>query len=174
MLSEEMRKQIDEEKANEPIEQKQVAVVEPPKPNTNALIDSAVTQAVVSRIQTDEKVQKKVMDTADIIIDNKMGKAQDDAEKEAKEAHLLNNQDACDLYGIDEKTVPKWVVNIAKKVQDFWYAFWLLVGFFTTAPVVFLSKKIKVICKKTWVAVALALAIYLAVILTPILTAVLN
>lgn len=133
------------------------------------LIDTAINTAIVERIKSDESVQAKFIKTADTVIENKLETEQSRAEVEAKEAHLKNNQDACDLYGIDEKTVPKWVVNIAIKVQNVWYAVWLVIGFFTTAPIVFLSKKIKVVFKKTWVAVALAIAIYLAIVLTPII-----
>jgi hypothetical protein len=142
---------------------------EPIQPNE--LIDTAINTAIIQRIKTDEKVQENFFKTADTVIENKLETAQSNAEGEAKEAHLKNNQDACDLYGIDEKTVPKWVVNVAKIVQDFWYAFWLIVGFFTTAPIVFLSKKIMVVFKKTWIAVALAIVVYLAIVLTTIIVA---
>ena len=51
---------------------------------------------------------------------------------------------------------------------------WVIIGTFTFAPVTFIAKKIKVIFKKSWVAVLLAIIIYLAIILTPILTSVLT
>jgi len=139
------------------------------KDNIDEIVDKTLEQGLRYKIGTDKKVQEKILKTSDIIIDSKLGTQQSKAEKQDKESYQQNHKDACDLYGIDEKTVPKWVVNIAVKVQNFWYAFWLIVGFFTTAPVVFLSKKIKVVFKKTWVAVALALTIYLSIILVPIL-----
>jgi len=141
---------------------------------TDELIEASINTAIISRITTDEKVQEKFKRTADTVIDNKLETEQANAEKVAKKAHLQNNQDACDLYGIDENTVPKWVVNVANKAQNFWYGFWLLAGFFTVAPIVFLSKKIKVVFKRTWISVVIAILIYLAVILTPLLTNILK
>lgn len=141
---------------------------EKPKEEIN-LVKSGIDAAVKHKIINDESVQSRLLKTADTIIDTKISKEQNEAEKEEKIAVLQNHKDACDLYGIDEKTVPKWVVKVASKVQNFWYAIWLIVGFFTTAPIVFLSKKIAVIFKKMWVAVLLAIIIYLSVIFVPII-----
>lgn len=179
-MTDEMRALIDAEKINTvPLvmakpDAEQSAQVMPIIPTTNEMINAAIGGAIVAKISTDENIQKRFSQTADTVIENKLETEQSKAEGEAKEAHLKNNQDACDLYGIDEKTVPKWVVNIAKKVQDIWYAVWLIVGFFTTAPIVFLSKKIKVVCKKSWIAVALAIIIYVAIITVPIIIRVIN
>lgn len=172
-MTDETRAIIEAEKANTEItEAFQNKTPEPLK--TDELIESSINTAIISRITTDEKVQEKFIRTADTVIDNKLETEQSNAEKVAKKAHLQNNQDACDLYGIDENTVPKWVVNIAVKAQNFWYGFWLFIGFFTVAPIVFLSKKIKVVFKRTWVSVTIAILIYLAVILTPVLTKILK
>ena len=141
---------------------------EKPKEEIN-LVKSGIDAAVKHKIINDESVQSRLLKTADTIIDTKISKEQNEAEKEEKIAVLQNHKDACDLYGIDEKTVPKWVVKVASKVQNFWYAIWLIVGFFTIAPIVFLSKKIAVIFKKMWVAVLLAIIIYLSVIFVPII-----
>lgn len=137
--------------------------------SSSDLVKSGIDTAVVHKIRNDEDVQSRLLKTADTIIDTKISKEQNDAEKEEKISVFQNNKDACDLYGINEETVPKWVVGIASKVQNFWYAIWLIVGFFTTAPIVFLSKKIKVIFKRTWISVIFALVIYLAVIFLPVL-----
>ena len=134
-----------------------------------SLIDEGINAAVVHKIQTDEKIQTSMLDTADKLIGNKLQQAHNDSEREKKEAVFKNNKDACDLYGIDEKTVPTWVVRGAKMAHSFWYVVWLIIGFFTTAPIVFLAKKITVILKRTWVAVLFAILIYAAVIFTPIL-----
>lgn len=111
----------------------------------------------------------QLLDTANDIINNKLDEKQNDSERDKKRAALENNKDACDLYGIDEKTVPIWVVKAAKIVQDFWYIIWIIIGFATTAPVVFLSKKLAVVFKRTWVAVLLAIIIYLAIVLVPLI-----
>lgn len=133
------------------------------------LIDRGIDAAVVHKIQTDENVQKKMLNTADKMIDHKLTEAKAKTEKAQKEAVFEDNRDACDLYGIDETTVPTWVVKAAKAVHGFWYIIWLIVGFFTTAPIVFLAKKIKVVLQKTWIAVMFSLLIYLLVLFSPIL-----
>lgn len=133
------------------------------------LVKEGVNAAVIHKIKNDEAVKEQLLKTADTIIGTEIEQKKNDAEKEEKRAVFENNKDACDLYGIDEKTVPKWVVKSARHVQNFWYAIWIIVGFFTTAPVVFLSKKIKVIFKRTWISVIFALVIYLAVIFLPVL-----
>lgn len=135
---------------------------------TKELVDKGIQAAVMHKLQNEDEVQKKFLQTADKIIDTNVSRATNEAEKDEKKAIFENNKDACDLYGIDEKTVPKWVVKCAKKVQDFWYAMWLVVGFLTTAPVVFLSKKLKVVLKKTWIAVVFAILIYVAIAFSPL------
>lgn len=176
-MNEEIRAMIEREKAEIENENKfseidfqQKSKSRPPGDMVpKELVKEGVNAAVIHKIKNDETVKEQLLKTADTIIGTEIEQKKNDAEKEEKSAVFENNKDACDLYGIDEKTVPKWVVKFAKYVQNFWYAIWLVVGFFTTAPVVFLSKKIKVIFKRTWIAVLLALVIYLAVIFVPVL-----
>lgn len=134
-----------------------------------SLLDKGVDAAIVHKITNDDDVRSRLLDTANDIINNKLDEKQNDSERDKKRAALENNKDACDLYGIDEKTVPIWVVKAAKIVQNFWYIVWIIIGFATTAPVVFLSKKLSVVFKRTWVAVLLAITIYLAVVLVPLI-----
>lgn len=134
-----------------------------------SLLDKGVDAAIIHKITSDNDVKSRLLDTANDIINNKLDEKQNDSERDKKRAALENNKDACDLYGIDEKTVPIWVVKAAKIVQDFWYIVWIIIGFATTAPVVFLSKKLSVVFKRTWVAVLLAIIIYLAVVLVPLI-----
>lgn len=133
------------------------------------LVGQGINAAVIHKIKNDENVKSELLRAADKVINTKIEKQKNVVEKEEKQAIFENNKDACDLYGIDEKTVPKWVVKIAGKVQNFWYAIWLIIGFFTTAPIVFLSKKIAVVFKRMWVAVLLAVIIYLSAVFIPIL-----
>ena len=134
-----------------------------------SLVDRGVDAAIIHKITSDNDVKSRLLDTANDIINNKLDEKQNDSERDKKRAALENNKDACDLYGIDEKTVPIWVVKAAKIVQDFWYIVWIIIGFATTAPVVFLSKKLSVVFKRTWVAVLLAIILYLAVVLAPLI-----
>ena len=157
--------------ADDVVAQPVPAQVEPApvqKVETGDLIEQGIGFTVVQKIQTDVDVQERIGQTANKMIDNKLVEKANETERQKKEQVFKNNKDACDLYGIDEKTVPVWVVQCAKGVQNFWYFIWLIVGFFTTAPVVFLSKKIAVVFKKTWVAVLLAIIIYGAVVTSPL------
>ena len=158
-----------EEKLSIDFSKKNENVLEEKKSDNLQLIDQGVDAAVFHKIQNDENVQSRMLNTADKIIGNKLEEKENDAERTKKEAVLKNNKDACDLYGIDEKTVPMWVVRIANVAQNFWYIVWLIIGFVTTAPIVFLSKKIAVVFKRTWIAVMLAIVIYLAAVFVPLL-----
>ena len=131
-------------------------------------MQNIVGQAVVHQMSNDDTKQR-VLKTADKVIKTQISKIENQVEQGEKEAVFSNNKDACDLYGIDEKTVPKWVVAVAKLVQNFWYFIWLIIGATTIAPIVFLGKKIKVVIKKTWVAMLFAVLIYAAILLIPLL-----
>lgn len=158
-----------EEKISIDFSKKDENVPEEKNSDNLQLVDQGIDAAIFHKIKNDENVKTRMLDTADKIIDNKLVEKENDAERTKKESVLKNNKDACDLYGIDEKTVPTWVVKIANIAQNFWYIVWLIIGFITTAPIVFLSKKIAVVFKRTWIAVLLAIVIYLAVIFVPIL-----
>jgi len=135
---------------------------------TKTLVQQGVDAAVMHKLSNDDTVKEKFLQTADKIVDTNLNTIENNASLEEKAAILKNNKDACDLYGIDEKTVPKWVVYCARRVQDFWYAMWLIIGFFTTVPIVFLGKKIRVVIKHTWVAMIIAVIIYAAVVTSPL------
>lgn len=138
------------------------------------LIQQGVDAAIIHKLKTDKNVKKKFLDTADTVIDDNLTAIDNESEQKTKEAIVKNNKDACDLYGIEETTVPKWVVIGAKRVQDFLYAIWLIVGLFTTAPIVFLGKKIKVVFKHTWLASLLAIIIYILAVTSPLWLKLLN
>lgn len=149
------------------IDEEKKAIIE--EEDKLSLVDKGVDAAIVHKITNDDDVRSRLLDTANDIINNKLDEKHNDSERDKKRAALENNKDACDLYGIDEKTVPIWVVKAAKIVQNFWYIVWIIIGFATTAPVVFLSKKLSVVFKRTWVAVLLAITIYLAAVLVPLI-----
>lgn len=139
-MNEEIRAMIEREKAEIENENKfseidfqQKSKSRPPGDMVpKELVKEGVNAAVIHKIKNDETVKEQLLKTADTIIGTEIEQKKNDAEKEEKRAVFENNKDACDLYGIDEKTVPKWVVKFAKYVQNFWYAIWLVVGFFTT------------------------------------------
>lgn len=137
------------------------------------LVSDAFGAAIVDRVQSNENVQEELLDSADTVIHNELNAIKARADREDKETHFNNKKGACECFGYNEATTEKWAVNL----MNFWHnvmtAIWLFIGFFTFAPITFIAKKIKVIFKQAWVAVALAIIIYLAVVLTPVLTSLL-
>lgn len=139
------------------------------------LVESAFNQAVVHRVATDENVKNELLDSAGKVIKNKTNAIKERAEQEEKEAYFNNRKGACDCFGYDEATTEKWAVNFMNLWHNVMTAIWIFVGCFTFAPITFVAKKIKVIFKKTWIAVTLAVFIYLLVAVgIPLLTGYLN
>lgn len=135
------------------------------------LVESAFQQAVVHKVATDEAVQTELLDSAGKVIKNKTSAIRERADQEEKEAYFNNRKGACDCFGYNEATTPKWAVNVMNIWHNVMTALWLFIGFFTFAPVTFVAKKITVIFKKTWLAVLVALVLYLAVTVgIPLLT----
>lgn len=178
-----IEKEIAERKAQAvaTVEQKPVApVIQFDKPaekqgqtsatdTADELVKNAFGQAVVHNVSTDESVQADLLVGAKKVIKNKTNAIKERADLEDKEAYFNNRKGACDCFGYDEMTTEKWAVQ----VMNFWHnvmtAIWLLIGFFTFAPITFVAKKIKVIFKKSWAAVTIAIAIYVLVVGVPIL-----
>lgn len=160
----------------------QLQIAEKSKPTQNAvndsekpiqqgagdLVEQAFNQAVIATVTNDEKVQSDIMHGAEKVIQNKTSKIKAEAELEAKEAHFNNKKGACECFGFNETTTPKWAVNI----MGFWVgvltAIWILIGMVTFAPVTFVAKKVSVIFRKTWLAVLVALVIYIVFLLSPL------
>lgn len=135
------------------------------------LVENAFQQAVVHKVATDTTVQTELLDSAGKVIKNKTSAIRERADQEEKEAYFNNRRGACDCFGYNEATTPKWAVNVMNIWHNIMTALWLFVGFFTFAPVTFVAKKITVIFKKTWLAVTVALVLYLAVTVgIPLLT----
>ena len=91
-----------------------------------------------------------------------------------KEANFNNKKDACESYGFNEKTTPIWATKLMTFGYNIMLAIYLFVASFTVMPVIFLTKKISVAIKKTWIAILFALGIYLCVTFVPVLVALLN
>ena len=132
-------------------------------------VNAKISGVIGDKIDNDPDIADKVDKIAKQLIDNSTEKAKNESEKGVKQALYENNISACTLIGINEDTTPKWVVKIAKAIEAFWYAIWCVVASVTVAPIVFLSMKIKIILKTTWVAVLLAAFIYLATAFLPVI-----
>lgn len=153
---------------------KNVVQAKPTKPLTSELIEQSLGQAIVHKVTTDDKVQERLLSTADKVIDNAMNEAESEAETADKKAYFYNKKGACECWGYDEDTTDKRFVKLMSIIHSIFTTVWIAIGAFTFAPIVFVAKKISVIVKKTWIAVVIAILIYLAIILIPTLIAVIK
>ena len=112
----------------------------------------------------DDGVKKQLLDTAKQVVQDRASTIGDKAELESKAQHFLKHEDACAIFGYDEKTTSRFHV----KVMAVWafvlntiYIF--TIGGIVVAPVSFILHKLKVVIKKTWLAILLAIFIYLLI-----------
>ena len=176
-MDNEIQELIQAEKAKElaKIEfNKNVVQVKPTKPITSELIEHSLGQAIKHKVITDDKVQERLLNTADKVIDNAMNEAESEAETADKKAYFNNNKGACECWGYDEDTIDKRFVKLMSIIHSIFTTVWIAIGAITFAPIVFVAKKISVIVKKTWIATVIAILIYLAIILIPTLMAVIK
>lgn len=138
------------------------------------LIENVFEQAVINQVATNEDLKDKVLDTAQKYTETKMQTIATNVDTEHKEAVFNNAKDACESYGFNEKTTPIWAINFMKVGYNIILAIWLFVGSFTFMPIIFITKKITVGLKKTWIAVIFAIVLYLGVTFVPILVAILS
>ena len=145
------------------------------KDKTTELVEEAFNQAVIHRVTTDESVQEELLDSAEKVIRNKTNAIRERADQEDKAAYFNNKKGACECFGYDEETTEKWAVTM----MNFWHniatAIWIVIGFFTFAPITFVAKKIVVIFKKSWIAIIVSILLYLLIVVgIPLLTAFLS
>lgn len=132
------------------------------------VVEQIFNGAVVETVKNDDIVKKEILDGAKSAIRNKTNAIKDKTETEAKEAHFNNNKGACECFGFTETSTERWAVTM----MSFWHrimtAIWIVTGFITYAPVVFIAHKVSVIIKKTWVAVLVAGLIYGVIATSPL------
>jgi len=138
----------------------------------NKVTGEAFGQAMLYTLQTDSEMQDQLLSTAKQVIRDKTDSIADMAQTERKAKFFEMNADACQLFGYEEKTTAKFHI----KAMAFWafvlnslYIF--TIGYFVVAPITFILSKIKVVIKKTWLALIFALLVYLLAIGLPILVA---
>lgn len=147
--------------------QEQVVEVRQDDP-AGQLVEQAFSQAVISKVANDEKIQEKLLDSAEQVIDNKVDAIKNRAEEESTTTYFNNRKGACECFGYDEKATKKWAVKLMDTWHNVMTCIWLFIGFFTFAPITFVAKKIKVIFKASWLAILIALIIYAGVATSPI------
>lgn len=145
-----------------------VSIKKPDAPRAGEMVEQAFSAAVAATVANSEKVQSEIVEGAEKVIQNKTSAIKAQAEIEAKEAHFNNKRGACECFGFNETTTEKWAVS----AMGVWYniitAIWLFIGAFTFAPIIFVSKKVRVIIKTAWVSVLVAIIIYLLAVLSPL------
>lgn len=147
----------------------------PVKDTATELIETAFNQAVIHTVSTKQEVQSELLDSAEKVIKNKTNAIKERADQEEKEAHFNNKKGACECFGYNEATTEKWAVNMMNLWHNIATAIWIVIGFFTFAPITFVAKKIVVIFKKSWIAITLAIILYLLIVVgIPLLTGLLN
>lgn len=140
----------------------------------NALVEQMFEQAVVHQVSNDDTLKENVLDTAKKYTETKMQTIRTNVDTEFLEANFNNKKDACESYGFNEKTTPIWATKFMGFGYNIMLAIWLFIGSFTFMPVIFITKKMAVGLRKTWVAILFALIIYLGATFVPILIAVLK
>lgn len=152
----------------------QVPVEQNVQDQNQQLVEGMFNQAILHEVTNNEELKDKVLETAKTYVDTEMQTISTKVETKNKEAVFNNNKDACESYGFNEKTTPKWAVSFMRWGYNVMLAIWLVVGSVTFMPIIFVAKKISVGIKKTWIAGLIAFVIYLAVTLLPIILAVIN
>ena len=147
----------------------QQAVVEEPKDENQQLVEKMFNQAIVNRVANDQELNAQVLSTAKTYVNTSMQTISTNVDTKYKEAVFVNNKDACESYGFNEKTTPTWAVRLMKGGYSIMLAIYLFVASFTVMPVIFLMKKIQVAVKHTWIAIVLAFLIYAAIVFSPII-----
>ena len=174
---EELKKKVEEKQSQEidifkPKEQPIAEVKEQDK--NQQLVEGMFNQAILHEVTNNEELKENVLDAAKVYVDTEMQTIKTKVDTKNKEAVFDNNKDACESYGFNEKTTPKWAVGFMRWGYNVILAIWLFIGSFTFMPVIFVAKKISVGIKKTWLAGLIALLIYLGVTLTPIILAIIR
>ena len=148
-----------------------VMKTEKPKDTAGELVENAFNQAIVHEVVNNENLQSEMLNIAGTVVKNKTNAIKERADQEEKEAYFNSRKGACDCFGYDETTTEKWAVGYMNFWHNIMTAIWIFIGCFTFAPITFIAKKIKVIFKKAWLAVVLAILIYLFVVVgIPLLT----
>lgn len=173
---EELKKKVEEKQSQEidifkpkdkPVEVKQ-------DDKNQQLVEGMFNQAILHEVANNEELKGNVLDAAKVYVDTEMQTIKTKVDTKNKEAVFDNNKDACESYGFNEKTTPKWAIGFMRWGYNVILAIWLFIGSFTFMPVIFVAKKISVGIKKTWLAGLIALLIYLGVTLTPIILAIIR
>ena len=151
-------------------EEKKITTIEAAESRANEVVAEVFGQAVVHTVVNDEGIQEKLLNTAQSVVENKAEVLANRAEQESKASFIDKHSDACFYFGYDDKTTSKFHVKMMAAWIFFLNTIYICtIGFLIVAPIAFILRKIKVVIKKTWVAVLLALLVYFLILAIPIL-----
>lgn len=132
------------------------------------LVGQVLQAGIVHKVQTDDVVKEKILETADTVIGTHLNVAKSKADTEEKKAYFEANEAACSYFGYDEKTTNKSHINLMRGWSWFFNTLYILtIGFFLVAPITFFVHKLRVVIKHNWIVLLLAVLIYALIVLTP-------
>lgn len=132
------------------------------------LVGRVLQAGIVHKVQTDDDVKEKILETADTVIDTHLKVAKSKADTADKKAYFEANEAACSYFGYDEKTTNKSHINLMKGWSWFFNTLYIVtIGFFLVAPITFFVHKLRVVIKHNWLVIVLAILIYALIVLTP-------
>lgn len=135
---------------------------------TGGVVEEMFNAAVVHTVANDDKIKEQVLDSAKETVQNQTQAIKDKAIAESKKAYFESNEGACECFGFTEKSTEKWAVTLMTMWHRVMTAIWIVLGFFTYAPITFIAKKLSVIIKRTWIAVVISAGIYFLITTSPI------
>lgn len=145
-------------------------------PQVTDLVHGAFNQAVVHQMKNNDELRDKILNTAENCVKTEINTLQTESKTKNTAAKFDSAKDACECYGFGnkEKTTPTWAINIMKCGYSAVLFLWIIFDTFTIMPIVFITKKIQVGIKATWLAILLAVVIYLAFTVLPPVVALLS
>lgn len=139
---------------------------------TGELVEQVLHAGIAHKVQTDDTVKERVLETADKVIKTHLDVEKNKADRADKRAFFEANEAACSYFGYDEQTTNKSHVGLMRAWSWFFNTLYIVtIGFFLVAPIVFFATKLRVVVKKNWLIFVLATLIYLAVAFSPVLVA---
>ncbi len=127
-MDNEIQELIQAEKAKELANIEFNKQVKPTKPITSELIEHSLGQAIKHKVITDDKIQERLLNTADKVIDNAMNEAESEAETADKKAYFNNKKSACECWGYDEDTTDKRFVKLMSIIHSIFTTVWIAIG----------------------------------------------
>lgn len=131
-------------------------------------VEQVLQAGIVHKVQTDDGVKEKILETADTVIGTHLNVVKSKADKADKKAYFEANEAACSYFGYDEKTTNKSHINMMRGWSWFFNTLYIMtIGFFLVAPITFFVHKLRVVIKYNWIVLLLAILIYALIVTTP-------